>query len=74
MAKTSTKIDTVAKARLPWLCASVQSEFSLVATQEDVVSALVLGTSVPQLAGLLLGYQRATAAQPGKDPVKQSLR
>ncbi|MFI4991119.1 MAG: hypothetical protein ACHQHO_09455 [Solirubrobacterales bacterium] len=68
MATTSTKIDTVAKERLPWLCNSVQSEYSLVATQEDVVSALVLGTPVAQLAGLLLSYHRTTSANPGKDP------
>lgn len=68
MAKTTTHINSAAKDRLPWLCASVKADFSVVANQEDVVSALVLGTTVPQLAGILLGYHRATAEAPGTDP------
>jgi hypothetical protein len=68
MAKTTTKIDSAAKDRLPWLCAAVKADFSVVANQDDVVSALVLGTTVPQLAGILLGYHKATAETPGTDP------
>ena len=68
MAKTTTKIDSAAKERLSWLCASVKAEFAIVANQEDVVTALVLDATVPQLAGVLLGYHRATAGIPGPDP------
>lgn len=68
MTKTTTKIDSTAKDRLPWLCAAVKANYSVVANQEDVVTALVLGTSVPQLAGILMGYHKDTADIPGDDP------
>lgn len=68
MATTNTKIETAAKARLPWLCNAVQAEYSVSTTQEEIVSALVVGTSVPQLVGLLMGYKKATAQPVSADP------
>jgi hypothetical protein len=71
MTGVNTKIDAKAKARLPWLCRSVQADFCVKATQEEVLSALVLGATVPQLAGLLLGYRKATAEETGTDPTSE---
>jgi hypothetical protein len=61
MATPNTKIDPIAKQRLPHLKARVQADFGVPATHQQIVSALVLGTSIPQLAGTLLGYHQDTA-------------
>jgi len=55
------KIDQAAKERLSHLQARIQADFGVPATQQQIVSALVLGTSIPQLAGTLLGYYKDTA-------------
>lgn len=61
MATPNTKIDAAAKQRLIHLKARVQADFGVSATHQQIVSALVLGTSIPQLAGTLLGYHKDTA-------------
>jgi hypothetical protein len=62
MATPNTKIDPAAKQRLLHLKARVQRDFGVSATHQQIVSALVLGTSIPQLAGTLLGYHKDTAS------------
>jgi hypothetical protein len=66
--RTSTKIDKAALRRLAWLSAEVQRSFGVEATREAIVSALVLDISVPQLAGILLGYKKDTAPIPPPEP------
>jgi hypothetical protein len=61
MATPNTKIDPAAKQRLQHLKARVQGDFGVSATHQQIVSALVLGTSIPQLDGTLLGYHKDTA-------------
>lgn len=69
MAPPNTKIDPAAKQRLSYLKARVQADFGVPATHQQIVSALVLGTSVPQLAGTLLGYHKDTApAEDDEEP------
>lgn len=61
MAKPTTKIDAAALKHLASLQANTQAEFGIPATYQHIVSALVLGTTVPQLAGILLDYHKQTA-------------
>jgi hypothetical protein len=59
--RTSAKIDTAARERLSELCMEVRREFGIPATREAIVSALILDITVPQVAGILLGYYKRTA-------------
>lgn len=71
--RTSAKIDKAARERLPWLAAEVQRRFGFEATHEAIVSALILNTTVPQLAGILLGYKQDTApTEPRDDPAART--
>jgi hypothetical protein len=65
MATPNTKIDPAAKQRLSYLKTHVQADFGVPTTHQQIVSALVLGTSIPQLAGTLLGYYKDTAPSEG---------
>jgi hypothetical protein len=56
--RTSAKITPEALRHLGTLPAQVQSRFGVPATQETIVSALVLEITVPQLAGILMGYHQ----------------
>jgi hypothetical protein len=62
MASLNTKIDPVARSHLAALKARLLAEFGERASNEDIVSALVLGTTVPQLAGTLKGYHKHRGA------------
>jgi hypothetical protein len=56
--RTSAKITPEALERLRTLPAQVQTRFGVPATQEVIVSALVLEITVPQLVGILIGYNQ----------------
>jgi hypothetical protein len=65
--RTSAKITPEALERLRALPAQVQSRFGVSATQEVIVSALVLEITVPQLVGILMGYHQDHAPSPATD-------
>ncbi len=56
--RTTAKITPEALRRLGTLPELVQTRFGVPATQEVIVSALVLEITVPQLAGILMGYNQ----------------
>jgi hypothetical protein len=58
MATRNTKIDTSAREHLRTLKARLKAEFGEKASNEDIVSALVFGTTVAQLFGTLKGYHK----------------
>jgi hypothetical protein len=62
MTKSSVKVDPLVIDSLRTLVLNVRREYGLKTTQEDVVSALVYGTSVPQAVGMLIAFQRHAAA------------
>jgi hypothetical protein len=50
------------------LKAALQADFGLTARNEDIASALITGTTVPQAAGMLIAYQRNQADPPPGNP------
>jgi hypothetical protein len=58
MAQPNVRISASALADLNRLKASLKGEFGIKANNEDIASALISGTSAPQLAGMLLAYNR----------------
>jgi hypothetical protein len=65
--RSSTKITKEALERLAPLSAAVQRDFGVPASHEAIVSALVLEITVPQLAGILLGYHKRIAPSPADE-------
>ena len=62
--RTSAKITPEALRHLGTLPAQVQSRFGVPATQETIVSALVLEITVPQLAGILVRIPPGASTYP----------
>jgi hypothetical protein len=65
--RTTAKITPEALRHLGTLPAQVQTRFGVPATQEVIVSALVLEVTVPQLAGILMGYHQEHPPSPATD-------
>jgi hypothetical protein len=61
VAEPTTKISPQALARLMTLPGSLKANFGVAATQSEIVSALVHGITVAQLAGMVNGYHRYTS-------------
>lgn len=61
MAQPTTRISSVAQAKLGELQAVLRAEFGLQASYEEIASALIYGATVPQLAGMLMAYNKATS-------------
>ena len=68
MAESSTGINRLALDRLKTLPAELKREFGLSATQEEIASAVIYETTVPQIAGMLLAYVRYKASLADEDP------
>jgi hypothetical protein len=58
MAQPNIRISPLAQDELKKLKTALKSGFGIKANNEDIASALIHGTSVPQLAGMLLAYNR----------------
>lgn len=63
MAQT-VRLHPLVRSDLSALQLGLQADFGLAATLEVVVAALIRGTSVPQAAGMLMEFNRATARKP----------
>jgi hypothetical protein len=63
----NTRVTAEAQLRLKELQTALQSQFGQKATTEDVASALICGITVPQLAGMLIAYNQATADRKKSD-------
>lgn len=61
MAESTTGISSVALQRLKTLPRLLKEQYGVSATQEEITSALVHGTTVAQLAGMLVEYNRYKA-------------
>jgi len=57
----TTRIGQDAQERLKALQLALQKDFGQKATAEEITSALVCGTTVPQLSGMLIAYNREAA-------------
>lgn len=55
---SSTRLHPAAQARLKELQAALKRDFGVKASGDDITSALVFGTSVPQLAGMLIAFNK----------------
>lgn len=60
---TTTRLHPLAKQALKELKQRLESEEGRKATQEEIVSALVFGTSPAQAAGMLIAFTRVAARQ-----------
>lgn len=58
------RVTPAALAHLNELKTALQRDFGLKSSTEDIASALIGGISVPQLAGLLIAYNKDTAEKP----------
>lgn len=58
MAQPNVRISASASEDLNRLKVALKAEFGIKANNEDIASALIRGTSVPQAAGMLLAYNR----------------
>lgn len=65
MASTA-RISPAAQERLKQLQMALERDFGHKASAEDITSALICGTTVPQLSGMLIAYNREEAAGLGK--------
>lgn len=61
MAPPNVRISSVAHGDLKRIKASLQADFGINASGEEVASALIHGTSVPQLVGMLSAYNKEMA-------------
>ena len=61
------RVTPVAQSRLKELQRALQKDFGYRSSAEDIVSALICEISVPQLAGILIAYNKATAETPTED-------
>jgi hypothetical protein len=61
MSHSTTRISALAQIRLGELKAALQAEFGLQANHGEIASALIHGTTVPQVAGMLIAYNMHTA-------------
>jgi hypothetical protein len=58
MAQPNIRISPLAQADLKQLKLALRADFGMKANNEDIASALIHGTSVSQLFGMLLAYNR----------------
>lgn len=63
---STTRVSPVAQERLRQLQTALEKDFGHKATTEDIASALICGTTIPQLSGMLIAYNREQAPGPGK--------
>lgn len=70
MAPPNVRISPLAHRELKRLKASLKADFGVNASGEEIASALIHGTSVPQLVGMLSAYNRKTVEEtlPKPDP------
>ena len=67
MAQT-VRVDPLIRERLKALPSALQRDFGFSVAQEDIVAALVHGTTLGQLAGMVDVFNRYTAALQGRGP------
>ena len=63
MASPNVRLSEDSNEDLNRLRMALKAEFGLTARNQDIASALISGTSVPQAAGMLIAYQRQDAAK-----------
>lgn len=67
MTQANIRLSDDAYADLKRLKTALQAEYGLTGRNQDVASALIIGTSVHQAAGMLMAYQRAQAKEASAD-------
>lgn len=61
MSQPNVRLSMNANEDLKRLRGALQADFGLTARNEDIASALIRGTTVPQAAGMLMAYQKTEA-------------
>ena len=61
MAPSNVRISSIANCDLKRVKATLQADFGIKASGEEIASALIHGTSVPQLVGMLSAYNKVMA-------------
>lgn len=59
MAQPNIRLSKDANEDLKRLKAALRAEFGLTARNQDIASALIKGTTVPQAAGMLIAFHKA---------------
>lgn len=66
MAQKNVRLDPLIENRPKELKAVLKADFGLSATQEEIVAALIHGTTPAQLAGMLVAFNRHAAEAAAK--------
>jgi hypothetical protein len=63
MALPNIRLSEAAYEDLNRLRAALKAEFGLAARNQDIASALIQGTSIPQAAGMLIAFNKANSEE-----------
>jgi hypothetical protein len=61
MPPSNVRISSLANGDLKGIKSTLQADFGIKASGEEIASALIHGTSVPQLVGMLSAYNKMVA-------------